>query len=673
MENKFDVILKNDKHFESYFNEDDEQLDRLKDASKINIFVGANNSGKSRFIRGVLDIKSIHFMPFGKLSKIISNVNNFFTEKSFSAKAILGYRSYISRNISNVEENGYIKLKKITLTRNTDVIKQELTFNREVISFLGNNPAQYFNINNNLTTIERSVTIPNFLDEIETEINKEKEHEKIIFIPTLRTSHSIFENDNEKGFKKISTDVFKQTILKNYLELQKIDENQQKEMQENEDKEERLEIFTGLNLYNEIVNARNNVKEVREKFQKFEDFISKNFFQNKKIDIVAKFDINSKNKGFNDEEIINIYIDGESKNLYELGDGIQALIILLYKIYMAENNSIIFIDEPEINLHPGMQRLFLEQITTNEFIQKKNLIFFISTHSNHFLDLTIDKDNISIFLFNKVVSDGKDSKFVVKNVNHGDNSTLQYLGVSNSSVFLANCSVWVEGISDRNYLKAFLKAYCRANKINYPKEDIEFAFIEYAGSNIDHYNFDEEELEKKINAFSINNKILLISDFDGDYKQNKHDFYNRISEENKNFKYLTTKDYKEIENLLPFKVWEKTLIHFCNKNIVKTDEQKEDVQKSIATALNRRKEKDYKQAYIGKFLKSMQGIVPEINKIWSGDSTPKTLNNKTEVSFKVLEMVEKGELTWNDFKSNRKIVEFTEEILKFIKASNYNN
>lgn len=58
---------------------------------------------------------------------------------------------------------------------------------------------------------------------------------------------------------------------------------------------------------------------------------------------------------------------------------------------MAENNSFIFIDEPELNLHPGMQRLFFEQITLNKDITDKNLTFFITTHSNHLLDLTLQQ------------------------------------------------------------------------------------------------------------------------------------------------------------------------------------------------------------------------------------------------------------------------------------------
>ncbi len=153
------------------------------------------------------------------------------------------------------------------------------------------------------------------------------ESKKNIFIPTLRTAHSLFSIDNSNKHTKFNEDIFLQTIIKNYPTLNS----------------ENVEIFTGITLYNEIINARNDIKEKRDRFQAFEKFISDNFFKGQQIDVIAKFDINEKNKNNNDSELINIYIDGENRSIYELGDGIQALIILMYKIYMTENNTIVFI------------------------------------------------------------------------------------------------------------------------------------------------------------------------------------------------------------------------------------------------------------------------------------------------------------------------------------------
>lgn len=638
---KFDLIVDKGK-FDSYFNENKDEFERFKESSSINIFIGANNSGKSRFIRGLIKSEFIFKEDNKKLLSRIDVLNNLIDEISF-----FGRNERNDSHFFHLESNNKnLEFKKILKLQSVFDIEDIIKFNENLLANLNDDIlANRIYIQNNISDYDSERLIGAFdaiLAIIKIDILKNKK----IFIPTLRTAHSIF-NKRDNVYSKISEDIFKNTIIKSYG----LDD-------------EKIEIFTGLGLYYQIVNIRNDVKDKRESFEKFEEFLSENFFQNKKIEIVAKFNIYHKHDGKDDSEIINVYIDGESKDLHELGDGIQALFILMYKIYTCENESLIFIDEPEINLHPGMQRLFLEQITTNKFLKEKNLTYFISTHSNHFLDLTIEKDDISIFLFNKVNKD----KFVVKNVNHGDNSALQYLGVTNSSVFLANCSIWVEGISDRNYLKAFLKAYCKHIKKTYPKEDIEFAFIEYAGSNIDHYNFDEDELKEKINAFSINNKIFLISDYDGEYKNNKHQIYEEIAKVNENFDYQTTKDYKEIENILPFKVWAKTLIYFCDKRKLKIEDEKERIQNEILESLKSKEESKYKESYIGKLLNEIKTDIPELNKIW--DKAEGTLMIKAQVSYKVLELTEKEELTWEDFKDNDKIVSITKKIYDFIQKSN---
>jgi len=649
MDNKFDIIFSEEKDYESYFDDNDEKLKRLTDLSNINILVGANNSGKSRFIRNLLKCKTCFYENRYYMQSIISKYNSIIGVNNFGAYNI--HRNVRYQHYQNA--NREILFKDLIYSYNQFEMLKLIDFNLEILEVLSGNEIANLSLvyrGENYTRLlgDDKVMIYNLLNKLKSMIHHNfLENKKQVFIPTLRTAHSLFIKKSD-SFSKLSDDIFKNTIIKNY-----------------EFDSKKIEVFTGLDLYYQIVNIRNDVKDKRESFEKFEEFLSKYFFQNKKIEIVAKFNIYDKHNGKDDSEIINVYIDGISQDLHDLGDGIQALFILMYKIYTCENESLIFIDEPEINLHPGMQRLFLEQITTNKFLKEKKLIYFISTHSNHFLDLTIEKENISIFLFNKVDKD----KFVVKNVNHGDNSALQYLGVTNSSVFLANCSVWVEGISDRNYLKAFLKAYCKSLGKAYPKEDIDFAFIEYAGSNIDHYNFDEEELKEKINAFSINNKIFLISDYDGEYRNKKHEIYETIATENENFEYHTTKDYKEIENVLPFKVWDKILIYYCDKRKVKTDEALEIAKEQISSSLSSKKEETYKDAYIGKLLKEIKIDVPELNKIW--DKEEGTLINKAEVSYKVLELTEKGEITWEDCKDNLKIVSIVESLYDFIQKSNY--
>ena len=647
--NKFDIIIENNDTFSSYYDENNEQITKLKNASDINIFIGANNSGKSRFIRNLLNFEYFKILNQNLLKKELDSFNEHIESLNFKMTNHNGHSDFVNLNSKFIE---FLKFHLPNdLFNEIENIKKIISHNFKILNLFEKETTKRY-LPANILSNENKNIIKDKIVKIESMLSLSIGKEKNIFIPTLRTAHSIFyKKQNSETYTKIADDIFKETIIKNY----NIDE-------------EKTEIFTGLTLYNEIVNARNNTKEVRSRFESFEKFISDHFFQWKKIDIVAKLDIYKKNKQNDETELINVYIDGGSKDLYELGDGIQALIILMYKIFMCEDDSLIFIDEPEINLHPGMQRLFLEQITNNEVLKKKKLTYFISTHSNHFLDLTIEKDNISVFLFNKVLDDNK-PKFIVKNVNDGDNSPLQYLGVSNSSVFLANCSIWVEGISDRNYLKAFLKAYCRDNKEkNYPKEDIDFTFIEYAGSNIDHYNFSKDELKEKINAFALNNKIFLVSDYDGEYRNEKHRFY--YSYKHENFTYKTTKPYKEVENLLHLRVWNKILIHFCNKRKIETEENYNNLKFKIQFALANFVGKKYEDVYIGKLLSEVRKYVPELNKIWHDSEG--TIINKAELSKKVLELTESGELTWDDFKSNSKVNNITSEIYNFISRNKFN-
>lgn len=125
-------------------------------------------------------------------------------------------------------------------------------------------------------------------------------------------------------------------------------------------------------------------KDKRKKFDDFEKFIQNNFYNGKKLILSLNLTKTKVYKEIISSEIISIHIEGEkdTRYLYELGDGIQVLIILIFKIFMAENNSFIFIDEPELEFTSGMQRLFFEQITLNKDITDKNLTFFITTHSN---------------------------------------------------------------------------------------------------------------------------------------------------------------------------------------------------------------------------------------------------------------------------------------------------
>jgi hypothetical protein len=147
------------------------------------------------------------------------------------------------------------------------------------------------------------------------------------------------------------------------------------------------------------------------------------------------------------------------------------------------------------------------------------------------------------------------------------------LGVRNSSIFLSNCTIWVEGLTDRLYLRHYLKLYQEySNKSDKTKrvfkEDLHFSFVEYSGGNITHWSFlgDGSDEKPTINYEKICNKIFLIADKDyADDKVTKKETEKMIR--HKKLKELLGNNFYrlncvEIENLIKENVLEKVIKEF---------------------------------------------------------------------------------------------------------------
>ncbi|MGE8339957.1 MAG: ATP-dependent nuclease [Flavobacterium sp.] len=676
--NKYDLLLHKSEQLDfndySLFNEE-ESIQILPNFNTINIFVGSNNSGKSRFIRALMKQKTNSgIFNLNILEAKIVNYNATLLNldidwirnpnlSSNSSHPFIAQNSKLEILPLNLSKEDYFKT---TFIRKFENQKQLLNgFQTIPLHIIRHYYITKYNTNVRFSSDFNQLVADTILlnEEIITFYKIKFIGTKLNYlIPTLRTAHSLFEEKGHNDYCKIKKNIFLDTITKNYnLNYFKSIEPTIKE-EEQEPSEKKIYTFTGLDLYNQIVNARNGLKEERKRFDEFEKFIGKEFFNSESIDIVAQFNINEKHENNDKNEIINIHIKDKSNYLHDLGDGIQSLIILMYTIFIAPENTMIFIDEPELNLHPGMQRLFLEQITNNPALTKKKLTYVIATHSNHLLDLTIEKDNISVYSFSKK----ENGKFQIKNVNAGNNEIIRELGVNNSSVFLANSSIWVEGISDRNYIKAFLIAYCNSEKKSMPREDIDFAFLEYAGSNLVHYEFSYEENDN-IKAFALNNKIFILADNDSG-KEEKHEKHKELCELNpENLKYKSTSPYREIENLLSGEIWSKTMIELCNKNKIKKEEEKISVQESINNKIAKTNLENYKDKYIGEYLKALK--ISELNDVFeSSGKTPKSLKSeyKAYLSKIILDKTINKEITWEDFSKNETVKIITEEIFEFI-------
>jgi len=236
-------------------------------------------------------------------------------------------------------------------------------------------------------------------------------------------------------------------------------------------------IFTGLDLYDEIKRMLLGTHKEREFIRKYEDFLSKKFFD-EKITLIPRI---------SDDVLYFKRGDEEEHPIYNLGDGMQTIIIATFPAFQYRDELLLlFIEEPELTLHPGMQRKLLNAYCDSD--EFKNTQVFVTTHSNHLLDLTLDFNNLcSIFSFERK----SDKEFIIKNVTP-NKEVLELLGARSSSVFLSNCVIWVEGITDRLYIRKFLELYQNDPKLKEFEEDKHYSIVEYGGSNITHFNFDEQ-------------------------------------------------------------------------------------------------------------------------------------------------------------------------------------
>lgn len=540
-------ILINQSKLGNYeFIDNDEKSKIISNLSKINIFIGSNNSGKSKCMRSIFSDKEL---KFNSNSEKLNHYNELI--KSFNKEI----NECFDGTISKVDDIGKVELKTLQYLEEDKCHHEQFLALINDIERLCEDSSPSFKggfVPSKYMVDELVMKLKEIAKRYDTKIKKldliefldEREFKKI-YIPTLRGLRPI---DTSKDSFKIRTE-------SDYFCGEEVD------------------IFTGQNLYEEVMKLLCGDFTSRNHLREFEIFLGENFFDGANISLIPKIG----------QDVIYVKIGEEIEQpIYNLGDGIQSIIILTFKLFSEKlHNVLFFIEEPELYLHPGLQRKIIETFLKEEFLSYQ---FFITTHSNHLLDLTIDMKNISIYKFRKMIDKDDDSymeksaNFTIENINSGDTSVLRLLGVNNSSVFLSNCTIWVEGITDRLYIRKCLKIYQEEKYKNKEidkvfNEDVHYSFIEYSGGNITHWDFldtedsDESNDFKKMSHNSISNRIFLIADSDGYTSEGKSGTKKGKRIENlENF--LGDRFYclkaKEIENILPPEVIKKAIFEFRN-------------------------------------------------------------------------------------------------------------
>lgn len=503
-------------NLEGYSSDNDTETnyDEVLEIKRLNFFIGKNNAGKSRFLRGLFRMYS---------GQHLYNSLQFRKLKGFKKQLIINPQNIPLKNNPNYKH--FINSESSLVPENVGSIIQIF---ENCLNYLGQfNQLQDLYSNNNIPQAKAK-----FIKEIEENINKIF-HNKKFYIPILRGMRPV--TDLDKKYPYI--------------------ERAQKDYFKDPNKFNKENIVTGERLYHELKIHLLGKPQQRELIKQYEEKLSQYFFDNETVTLIPYI---GKDDNGHDNDVVHIKIGEDDQfPIHRLGDGLQQAIILTYEAFIKkEEIHAFFIEEPELHMHAGMVRQLM-----NFYLNETPHYYFFTTHSNHLLDMADESDQVMIQKFVKQpkIDNPSEFDFKIKRCDR-DRDLLASLGVRPSSVYLANCTIWVEGITDRLYITKYMEKYLaeleESNEELYKKyrrfmPNYHYTFVEYAGSNLVHWCFSDtyaDQLEDKgLSAKAVASEMLLIAD--GDI-QGKADRVEVLKRELKKDNYLIL-ECKETENTLP--------------------------------------------------------------------------------------------------------------------------
>ncbi len=399
---------------------------------KINLFIGENNSGKSKFIRSLITERwknnHLRFVDETGETNLLKEYTASYKEQLVSSLQTLLDRFTLLNSVSftnllhdlkHIEERSdkitvYIKAAKIFESAKPENLVDIEQARNPVLDNL------FRRMNDYGTKMIRLIS---------SNLGSNENFGDMLYLPILRglrPIHASIEQNKKPKFD--STDDYKLRTTHDYFDD---GTNRSNSIQER--------IFSGLEMYEAVTRLLLGTVEERRTISSFEDFISRIVFDGQRITLIPKYK----------DDVLHVKI-GDDKQLpiYDLGDGIQAIITILFPLFLRKDkNTLVFIEEPEMHLHPRFQRKLMDAL-----IEMDNLQYFISTHSSIFLD----NEDACIYSVSK-----EDEYFNLQlvSLDNDKRQLLSNLGYKASDILLSNFILWVEGPSDKIYFKYWIDQF----------------------------------------------------------------------------------------------------------------------------------------------------------------------------------------------------------------------